>query len=137
MKKVDLLHATAEPDSSRNAADSRIPMSHKTSHQIQRVEMIGQDIALHCPFCGARAYDPDDDTPPTFDTCGHVLFVAHDEGFEYRSLRFDRLMNLEGVVDEDVDPGTKGYDAFTDGVVCENAIKFACYVPAPSFYGAY
>ena len=34
-------------------------------------------------------------------------------------------MNLEGVADDDIDPGAKGYDAFTDGVVCENAIKFA------------
>ena len=40
-------------------------------------------------------------------------------------------MNLEGVADDDIDPGAKGYDAFTDGVVCENAIKFACYVPRP------
>jgi hypothetical protein len=112
-------------------------MSQKTSHQIQRVELIGQDIPLHCPFCGVQAYTPDDDQPPTFATCGHLLFIAHDEGFEYRSPRFDRLMNLEGVANEDVDPGTKGYDEFTDRVICEDAVKFASYVPAPSFFGAY
>jgi hypothetical protein len=46
-------------------------------------------------------------------------------------------MNIQGVDDDDVDLGDKGYDGFTDRVELENAIKFSIYTPAPSFFGAY
>ena len=109
----------------------------RRNQKIQRVELLGQETALHCPFCGAKAYSPDPDETQSLKPCEHALFVAHDEGFEYRSPRFDRIMNLAGVADDDIDPGAKGYDALTDGVICPDAVKFACYVPAPSFFGSY
>ena len=111
-------------------------MSKKT-HNIQRVELASYDIPLHCPFCGERAYDPDPEKQAKLKPCQHTLFIAHDEGFEYRSARFDQLMGIEGVADDDVELGDKGYDGFTDRVCCPDSVKFATYIPAPSFFGAY
>jgi hypothetical protein len=111
-------------------------MSKKT-HNIQRVELASYDIPLHCPFCGARAFDPDPEKQAKLKPCQHTLFIAHDEGFEYRSPRFDQLMGIEGVADDDVELGDTGYDGFTDRVCCPDSVKFATYIPAPSFFGAY
>ena len=109
----------------------------KKKNLIQRVETWRYDLPLHCPFCGAKAIDPESDSDPTADLCKHVLFLAHYEGFELRTDRFNALMKIQGVDDDELDLGDQGYDGFTDRVELENAIKFAIYTPAPSFFGAY
>jgi hypothetical protein len=111
-------------------------MSKKT-HNIQRVELASYDIPLHCPYCGECVYARDSEKLAKLKPCQHMLFIAHDEGFEYRSARFDQLMAIEGIADNDIELGDKGYDGFTDRVCCPNSFKFAIYIPAPSFFGAY
>jgi hypothetical protein len=54
--------------------------------------------------------------------------MVHDEGFEDRSARFDQLMGIEGVADDDVELGDKGYDGFTDRVCCPDSVKFTPYL---------
>lgn len=108
-------------------------MTNQTS-MIQRVELSCYRLPVHCPFCGDLAFSDDD--PPT-NFCKHTLFIAHDEAFEYRSERFDRIKNIVGLNDDDVDLGDDGFDAYTDNLKVDNAIKFAVYIPAPSFFGAY
>jgi hypothetical protein len=66
-----------------------------------------------------------------------VLFIAHDEGFEYRSPRFDENLGLINVTDEDIDLPEKGIDGLTDEVAMADAIKFASYVGPPSGFGSY
>lgn len=112
---------------------------------IQRVELSSYEIPLHCPFCGRRVLSyPEDEreaatTPEDMVTpCPHTLFVAHDEGFEYRSARFEQAMGLSA--DEDLltaDLGDDSYDSFTDKVPIRDSIKIASYVPAPSGFGTY
>jgi hypothetical protein len=109
----------------------------KKKNLIQRVETWRYDLPLHCPFCGAKAIDPESETSPLANLCKHVLFVAHDEAFEIRSDKFNSLMGIEGIEDDDIELGEKGYDGFTDQVVLADSIKFAIYTPAPSFFGAY
>lgn len=109
----------------------------KNPPTIQRVELLSHDMPLHCPFCGKCAYDPAPEKQAQLKPCQHTLFVAHDEGFEYRSARFDQLMGIEGIADDDIELGNKGYDAFTDRICCQNSVKFAAYIQAPSFFGAY
>lgn len=109
----------------------------KKKNLIQRVEILRDDLPLYCPFCGAKAISPSSETDPTGELCKHVLFLVHDEGFELRTDRFNALMKIQGVDDGEVDIGDKGYDDFTDQVELDNAIKFAIYTPAPSFFGAY
>lgn len=79
----------------------------------------------------------DRESPSGFDACPHTLFFAHDEGFEYRSPRFDEAAGIVGVEDEDLDLPAKGIDGLTDSVVIDDAVKFAAYVGSPSFFGTY
>ena len=69
--------------------------------------------------------------------CPHTLFVAHDEGFEFRSERFDANLGITGVDDDDIVIPEKGRDGLTDQVSIPDAVKFASFVPAPSFFGSY
>ena len=65
---------------------------------IQRVELNTFCRAtVHCPFCGSQVLDahPADETLVT--PCTHTLFVAHDDGLEYRSGRFDENLGLQGI----------------------------------------
>ena len=97
-----------------------------------------------CPFCGCMTYPGDKEEDWTFDpetcVCVHTLFVATDEGFEYRSSRFNQHMGLpedpdsEPEIPEDNDGG---YDGFTSLVSISGSIKYACYTPAPGCLGAY
>ena len=70
------------------------------------------------------------------EPCPHTLFVAHDEGFEYRSERFNNQLGLpEG--DDDIELPIKGIDGLTDQAAADGAVKFAAYVGPPSFFGSY
>ena len=53
--------------------------------------------------------------------------MAHEEGFEYRSERFDH----------DIELSDTGYDNYTDEVALENAVKLATRVPAPSGFSTF
>ena len=108
------------------------------TNRIQRVGLNGHDQPLHCPFCGHQVMQPDHEAAyPGCHPCAHTLFIATDAGFEHRSARFDQLMHIEGVPDNALELGEHGYDGFTDTVCCPAAVKFASYVPAPSFFGTY
>lgn len=97
-----------------------------------------------CPFCGCMTYPGDKEEDWTFDpetcVCEHTLFVATDDGFEYRSSRFNQHMSLpdnqesQPELPEDNDGG---YDGFTSTVTIPGAVKYACYTPAPGCLGAY
>lgn len=108
-----------------------------TKKMIQRYETWRTDLPLFCPFCGEKAYDPNQEAEPILEGCKHVLFIAVDDGFEHRSDKFDALMGIVGKEDADIELGEKGYDGFTDQVELADSVKFAAYTPAPSFYGLY
>ncbi|HEX8988179.1 MAG TPA: hypothetical protein VF816_09465 [Rhodocyclaceae bacterium] len=96
---------------------------------------------VHCPFCGKRVMggDPVDETRIT--ACPHTLFIAHDAAFEYRSERFDKNLELEGLSETEVEArwfGEEGgIDGLTNKVTLADAIKVAAYEPEPSAYGSY
>jgi hypothetical protein len=69
--------------------------------------------------------------------CRHTVFVACDEGFEYRSPAFNEKLGLVNVADGDIELPEKGIDGLTDELTIPDAIKFASYVGAPSFFGSY
>ena len=90
-----------------------------------------------CPFCGTQIVTGDDAAGFALAPCPHTLFIATDEGLEYRSDRFDSLKGIQGVANNDLDGCDDGYDAYTDDLAITNGIKFAMYAPAPSFFGSY
>jgi hypothetical protein len=112
-------------------------MSQNKSKSIQRVEINAHETAIHCPFCGLRTYKPDTTSEMKVRKCEHLLFVAHDMGLEYRSERFDTQMGIVGVAGDDIELNDRGVDGFTDKVTISDAVKFAFYQGAPSFYGTY
>jgi hypothetical protein len=71
------------------------------------------------------------------DPCPHTLFIATDEGFEFRSGRYDALKGIVGVEDQSIPLDGHGWDGYTDQLCCPGAVKIALYTPAPSGLGCY
>lgn len=94
---------------------------------------------IYCPFCGHEVLNPEKAQRggDYFSACPHTLFVAHDEAFEYRSHRFDADVGISGVDSDEIDLPEHGIDGLTGQVTIGGAVKFAGYVPAPSFFGTY
>lgn len=104
--------------------------------KIQRIELNKiYDCDVHCLFCGAKVIDYQDSENP-IHPCVHTLFVASDEGFEYRSDLFNQLVKDQKIPDDN-DENFDGYDAMTDLVEVTDSIKVAQYVGPPSGFGAY
>ena len=108
--------------------------------KIQKVE-VGSDSPIHCVFCGQRILSmavEDAEARENITPCPHTLFVCHDDGFEYRSAKFDAAMGISGINDEDIDTGgSLGWDGFTDKLEMPFSIKVTSYAPAPSGLGVY
>lgn len=111
----------------------------KKTQLIQRVEVAESGLGLFCPFCGTRALPPSEEwAEDELEPCRHVLFIAHDMAFAYRSKRYDELMNIDSADNGDIElPDEKGIDEFTDGTPITGSVKFACYQGPPSMYGTY
>ena len=92
---------------------------------MQRVELQSNVGSLHCPFCGKRTIGQEGVTP-----CKHTLFVATDEGLEYCSKKVDGATLI-------TQAAKSNWDKATDGLDYPESIKFAIFVPAPSFLGSY
>jgi hypothetical protein len=107
--------------------------------KIQRVELnTFYDASIFCPFCGTKIIDYDDAHPKGVNSpCPHTLFVAHDEGFEFRSPRLDDCLGILGVDNDDLLITEDGIDGLTDQIGIIDAVKFAAYVSAPGFFGVY
>jgi hypothetical protein len=106
---------------------------------IQRIEFSNNyGERQHCPFCGQLVLDLGSEAF-VVEPCPHTLFIASDEGFEYRSARFDQNVGIVGRSDDDLRSGEgwDGFDALTDGVTLPDSVKFARYDGAPSFMGGY
>lgn len=113
-----------------------------TTKKIQRVELNQfYYTPIYCPFCGNETFPGDDYGTFKLSPCKHLLFVAHDEGFEYRSAAFNKNLNIIDIASDDIydhfGDDWQGYDGLTDKVTIPDAVKFASYVSAPSFFGAY
>ena len=105
---------------------------------IQRVELTEfYDVSIFCPFCGQCIMDMDPQGEDPIKACPHTLFLATDEGFEYRSKRFDENLGLEGMDESKIPMPESGLDGLTDQVAIVDSIKFALYAGAPAGLGAY
>ena len=109
------------------------------SKKISRVELcVWYQSPIHCPFCGVKVLDAynEENDGPFLEACKHTLFVAHDEGFEYRSPAFDENLGFDGL-DNDSILSKGSPDKITDLITIPDAVKFAAYVGPPSFFGSY
>ena len=101
-----------------------------------RIESFDYCAPVCCPFC-KQVVLQEDAEQAAVDPCPHTLFIATDEGFEFRSGRYDGLKGITGVEDRDIPLGDDGWDGYTDRLCCPGAVKIASYIPAPSGFGCY
>jgi len=103
--------------------------------RIQRMEIPWDSDAIYCPCCTQKVMDfaLDVDDGSSLNPCPHTLFVATDYGFENTSEWFESFIEAEQIYNE----ADENIDELTDNICLPNAIKFARYQPAPSFFGEY
>lgn len=109
---------------------------------IQRFELTqSYDHPIHCPFCGKKVIDYEaaekGRSEDMLRLCDHTLFVATDEGFEYRSPRLDTNLGIEGEASDDPALPDCGFDELTDRVTVPDSIKIVTYAPPPGGLGSY
>jgi len=108
----------------------------KNSEQkIRKIELEDDGAEVRCPVCNQVVIPAlvEGDLSP----CPHTLFIAHDEGFEFRDERFDEAMKIGGIDSLDLELGDDSIDEFTDKVPLADTVKYATYVSAPSGFGSY
>jgi hypothetical protein len=65
-----------------------------------------------------------------YKTCEHTIFIAHDEGFEFRTAEVNKLLKINPKTDGleiEVPDGILGFDGFTDLIDIEGGVKIATY----------
>lgn len=63
---------------------------------MQFVEVTQQSASkMYCPFCGELVVD--EDKAPDINPCGHTMFIATSEGFEYSAKPFNELCAEFGI----------------------------------------
>ena len=92
------------------------------------IKEIPYDEEIICPFCQKVIVDKEDNDP---ETCSHTIFIATDYGWEYQAEEY------KAILDEYDSDKHSSYDEFTSSLKIEGLVKYAHYVPAPSFFGAY
>ena len=110
------------------------------ANRIQRFELNDYyHVSIHCPFCGQKVVNADagDGDGQPLDPCPDTLFIATDEGLEYSTKLFEQNIGIEGLSSDRINLPDGGWDGLTDQVTVTDSIKFATYVGAPSFFGAY
>jgi len=109
---------------------------------MKKIELIWPTNIV-CPFCNQLIQTiNEDDKVSEFKRCEHTIFMAHDEGFEFRINLVNSLLNIdpkEDGMDIEVPDEICGFDGFTDLIKIDGAIKIAAYEdctnPAGIYYG--
>lgn len=108
----------------------------------EKIKKIETDYPVYCPFCKklVRSENEDEEYFDEPYICEHLLFSACDDGFEFRSERFNEHMNIEADDDADYDefiPEEMNIDEFTDEVTIPGSVKYAIYEGLGGSLGAY
>lgn len=112
--------------------------------KIQRVEINkANESNIHCPFCGTLVLDNEklyggdntemNDISEVFTQCVHTLFLAHDEGFEFRSGRYNAQKSIVGLENDAIQfsEDFEGWDMYTNDLEIADSIKFALFDSSP------
>lgn len=86
---------------------------------------------VFCPFCNQQIQSIDDEEGNyDYKICEHTIFIAHDEGFEFRTDEVNKLLKINPKTDGleiEVPDGIPGFDGFTDLIDIEGGVKIATY----------
>ena len=102
---------------------------------IEKRENYRDDV--HCPICNEKIADIENGTAAT--PCVHTLFVAHDEGFEFCSLKTRKNLGISNETDlnDFLINSDLSVDELTNKIDIPKSVKIAVYMPAPAFFGSY
>jgi hypothetical protein len=93
-----------------------------------------------CPFCGTKvANGASEEDQWIVGECEHLLFAAHDEGFEYKSTRFEKAIEAAkaGMSEDERDELDNDYDELFNKMNIKNAFYFRSIVGPPAQFSAY
>lgn len=94
-----------------------------------------------CPFCKQLIQTLDDTEGfSDYNLCEHVIYLAHDEGFEFRTNEVNKQLKIdpkEDGLEIQFPDDICGFDRFTDLLEIEGGIKIATYEDSPNPEGIY
>ena len=107
------------------------------NNEIQKIVLEAGEPIL-CPICNHCVLDEKSEEP-SLSTCSHTIFIATDEGIEYKTSLFENNLKDLGI---SIEPDAmfesdESWDSLTDKVTINGYIKISSFVGAPSFFGAY
>jgi len=88
------------------------------------------DNNLFCPKCGKQVIQ-DNEMFDASKICKHVMFVAHDEGFE-----FSKNEEIVSTFEED-EESDDSLDEYLSKLDVKNGLLITKYATAPYFFGSY
>lgn len=107
---------------------------------MKKIELIWPTKVV-CPFCNQLIQTIDEvEGFSEYKLCEHVIYLAHDEGFEFRSDEVNKQLKIdpkEQNMDIEFPDEVSGYDDWTDLVKIEGGIKVAAYDDCTNPEGIY
>ena len=106
------------------------------NYKIQKLE-VDYGTPILCPICSHCVFDENKEDL-SFSPCLHTIFIATDEGIEYKTSLFENNLKHIGV---SIEPDAmfesdESWDSLTDKLTINGYIKISCYVGG-RFSGAY
>jgi hypothetical protein len=111
--------------------------------KMQCVELNDDNVnPIHCPFCGTlvgRGAEEETVDGWIVGQCKHLLFAAHDEGFEYRSERFDEAVDaaLGKKTDEEREEIADDINQLVEVIKIQDAFMFHSMMGPPAQFSTY
>ena len=107
------------------------------NNEIQKIE-VDSGTPILCPICNHCVLDENLEAT-SLSPCSHTIFIATDEGIEYKTSLFENNLKDLGI---SIEPDAmfeldESWDSLTDKLTINGYIKISSYVGAPSFFGAY
>ena len=106
------------------------------NNEIQKIE-VDSGTSILCPICNHCVLDENLEAP-SLSPCSHTIFIATDEGIEYKTSLFENNLKHIGI---NIEPDAmfesdESWDSLTDKLTINGYIKISCYVGG-RFSGAY
>ena len=98
---------------------------------MQRIDLKDEDSNIFCPFCGTHSINANEGK---VDACEHLSYVAHEDGFEYKSEAFEALMSEEQLDELIEKEFMSGFSAKVD---IAQAFELRLFASPPAPFGFY
>jgi hypothetical protein len=107
------------------------------NNEIQKIVLEAGEPIL-CPICNHCVLDEKSEEP-SLSTCSHTIFIATDEGIEYKTSLFENNLKDLGI---NIEPDAmfesdESWDSVTDKLTINGYIKVTYSNPSPSYAGIY